>query len=114
MLGRYLSNPGSQHWKASKKVLRYLKGTKDLMLTYQRTNILDLVGFCDADFAGYIDDKKSTTNYIFVMRGGVVSWKSVEQTLTTSSTMETEYVACYEACCHAIWMQNFISALGVV
>ncbi|RVW61973.1 Retrovirus-related Pol polyprotein from transposon TNT 1-94 [Vitis vinifera] len=58
MLGRYLSNPESQHWKATKKVLRYLQGTKDLMLTYRRTNILDVVGFYDADFAGCIDDKK--------------------------------------------------------
>ncbi|RVW64514.1 Retrovirus-related Pol polyprotein from transposon TNT 1-94 [Vitis vinifera] len=114
MLGRYLSNPGSQHWKAAKKVLRYLQGTKDLMLTYQRTNLLDVVGFCDADFAGCIDDKKSTTGYIFMMAGGAVSWKSVKQTLTTSSTMEAEYVACYEACCHIMWMRNFISALGVV
>ncbi|RVW14074.1 Retrovirus-related Pol polyprotein from transposon TNT 1-94 [Vitis vinifera] len=111
MLGRYLSNPGSQHWKAAKKVLRYLQGTKDLMLTYQRTSLLDVVGFCDADFAGCIDDKKSTTGYIFMMAGGAVSWKSVKQTLTASSTMEVEYVACYEACCHAMWMRNFVSAL---
>ncbi|KAL6342898.1 hypothetical protein AAG906_016917 [Vitis piasezkii] len=111
---KYLSNPGSQHWKATKKVLRYLQGTKDLMLTYQRTNILDVVGFCDVDFVGCIDDKKSTMGYIFVMAGGTVSWKSVKQTLTTSSTMEAKYVACYEACCHAICMRNFISALGVV
>ncbi|WKA01571.1 hypothetical protein VitviT2T_019846 [Vitis vinifera] len=104
MLGRYLSNPRNQPWKTAKKVLRYLQGTKDLMLTYQRTNILDVVGFCDVDFVGCIDDKKSTTGYIFVMAGGAVSWKSVKQTLTTSSTMEAEYVACYEAWCHAIWM----------
>ncbi|RVW73223.1 Retrovirus-related Pol polyprotein from transposon TNT 1-94 [Vitis vinifera] len=84
MLERYLSNPGSQHWKTAKKVLRYLQGTKDLMLTYQHTSLLDVVGFCDADFAGYIDDKKSTTGYIFMMVGGTVSWKSVKQTLTTS------------------------------
>ena len=77
MLRRYLSNPGSQHWKASKKVLRYLQGTKD-KLTYQRTNILDVVRFCDVDFVGCIDDKKSTMGYIFVMAGGVVSWKSVK------------------------------------
>ena len=114
MLGRYLSNPRSQHWKAAKKVLRYLQGTKDLMLTYWRTNILDVVRFCDADFVGCIDDKKSTTGYIFMMAGGAISWKSVKQTLTASSTMKAKYVACYEACCHAIWMQNFISALGVV
>ncbi|WKA01364.1 hypothetical protein VitviT2T_019647 [Vitis vinifera] len=109
ILGKYLSNPGSQHWKATKKVLRYLQGTKDLMLTYRRTNILDVVGFCDADLAGCIDDKKSTTGYIFMMPGRVVSWKSVKQTLTASLTMEVEYVACYEACCHATWMWNFIS-----
>ncbi|RVW76038.1 Retrovirus-related Pol polyprotein from transposon TNT 1-94 [Vitis vinifera] len=114
MLGRYLSNPRSQHWKAAKKVLRYLQGTKDLMLTYQRTSLLDVVGFCDADFASCIDDKKSTTGYIFMMARGAVSWKSVKQTLTASSTMEAKYVACYEACCHAMWMRNFISALGVV
>ncbi|RVW26509.1 Retrovirus-related Pol polyprotein from transposon TNT 1-94 [Vitis vinifera] len=98
----YLSNPGSQHWKAAKKVLRYLQGTKDLMLTYRSTNILDVVGFCDADFPCCIDDKKSTTGYIFMMARRVVSWKSVKQTLTASSTMEAEYVACYEACCHAM------------
>ena len=57
MLGRYLSNPESQHWKVAKKVLRYLQATKDLMLTYRRTNILDVVGFCDANFVGCIDDK---------------------------------------------------------
>ncbi|KAL6350396.1 hypothetical protein AAG906_004347 [Vitis piasezkii] len=113
MLGRYLNNPGSQQWKVAKKVLRYLQGTKDLMLTYRCTNILNVVGFYDANFVGCVDDKKSTTGYIFMMAGGV-SWKSVKQTLTASSTMEAKYVACYEACCHAIWMQNFISALGVV
>ena len=84
------------------------------MLTYRRTNILDVVGFCDVDFASCIDDKKFTTSYIFMMAEGVVSWKSVKQTLTTSSTMEAEYVACYEACFHAMWLQNFISDLGVV
>ena len=49
-----------------------------------------------------------------MMARGVVSWKSVKQTLTTSSTMKAKYMACYEACCHAIWMRNFISTLGVV
>ena len=68
MLGRYLSNPSSQHWKAA----------NDLMLTYQRTSLLDIVGFCDADFVGCIDDKKSITGYTFMMAGGVVSWKSVK------------------------------------
>ena len=48
------------------------------MLTYRCTNILNVVGFYDANFVGCVDDKKSTTGYIFVMAGGVVSWKSVK------------------------------------
>ena len=114
MLGRYLSDLGQIHWKAAKKVLRYLQGTKDLMLTYRHTNTLEVVGFSDSDYSGYVDDKKSISSYIFMMAEGAVSWKSVKQTLTTSSTIEVEYVVCYEHICHAIWLQNLISALGVV
>ena len=73
-----------------------------------------MIGFSDSDYAGYVDDKKFISDYIFMMVEGAVSWKIIKQTLTTSSTMEVEYVAFYEATCHAIWLQNFISALEVV
>jgi len=114
VLGRYLSDPGLSHWTAAKKVRRYLKGTKDFILTYRRSNILDVVGYFDADFAGCSDDRRSTSRYIFMMAEGVVSWKSVKQTLTTSSTMEAEYIACYQATCQAIWLWNFISGLVIM
>ena len=64
---RYLSAPGQNHWKAAKKVLRYLHGTKDLMLTYWRTDTLEVVGFSDFDYGICMDDKKSTYGYIFMM-----------------------------------------------
>ena len=57
MLGRYQSNPGLDHWKAAKKALRYLQGTKGLMLTYKRSDNLEVVGYSDADFAGCVDTK---------------------------------------------------------
>ena len=98
----------------TKKVLRYLHGAKDLMLTYWRTKTLEVVGFSDSDYASYVDDKKFTFGYIFMVAKGVVSWKSIKQTLTTSSTMRAEYVVCYEATCNAIWLWNFISTLEVV
>ena len=72
------------------------------MLTYPRTDTFKVVGFSDSDYAGYVDDKKSTSSYIFLMSEGVVSLKSVKQTLTTSSNIEAKYVVCYEATCHAI------------
>ena len=73
-----------------------------------------MIGFSDSDYAGYVDDKKFTSDYIIMMAEEAVSWKSVKQTLTTSSTMKAKYVACYETTCHAIWLQNFISSLEVI
>ena len=72
VLGRHLSDHSQSHWKGAKTILRYLQGTKDLMLTYRRTDTLEVVGFSDFDYAGCEDDKKSTYGYIFMMAEGVV------------------------------------------
>ncbi|KAF5788317.1 putative RNA-directed DNA polymerase [Helianthus annuus] len=114
MLGRYQSNPGLDHWKAAKKVLRYLQGTKDYKLTYRRTDNLEVVGYSDSDFAKCKDDKKSTSGYIFMLAGGPISWKSHKQQLTTTSTMMAEYVAVYNATCHGMLLRNLITGLKVV
>ena len=59
LLGKCSSDPGQSHLKAAKKVLRYLQGTKDLMLTYRRTDTLGVVNFSDFDYACCVDDKKN-------------------------------------------------------
>ena len=66
MLGRYQSDPGLDHWKAVKKVLKYLQGTKDYMLMYRRTDKLEIVGYLDSDFFGCVDSQKSTSGYVFM------------------------------------------------
>ena len=114
MLGRYQVNPGKEHWKAVKKTFRYLQGTKDLMLTYRKTDALEIVGYSDADWAGCVDIKKSTSGYVFTLAGGAISWKSSKQTVVASSTMHAEFVACYEATGQAIWLKKFIPGLKVV
>ena len=68
--------------------MRYLQGTKDYKLMYRRTNNLVVVGYSDLDFAGCVDSRKSTSGYIFILVGGAISWRSVKQTLTATSTME--------------------------
>ena len=78
MLRRYQSNPGKDHWKAAKKVMRYLQGTKDYKLMYRWTNNLEVVGNSDSDFAGCVDSRKSTSGYIFILAGGAISWRSVK------------------------------------
>ena len=91
MLGRYQSNPGMDHWKAAKKVLRYLQGTKDYMLMYRKSDQLEAIGYTDSDYAGCVDTRKSTFGYIFLLAGGVVSWKSGKQSVIATSTMEAEF-----------------------
>jgi hypothetical protein len=61
MLGRYQSNPKMEHWKAAKRVLRYLQGTKDYGLTYRYTDHLEVVGYLDSDFVGCVDSRKPTS-----------------------------------------------------
>ncbi|CAA7022588.1 unnamed protein product [Microthlaspi erraticum] len=114
MLGRYQSNPGMDHWKAAKKVLRYLQGTKEHMLTFRRSNHLEIIGYSDSDYAGCVDSRKSTFGYLFQLAGGAVSWKSGKQSVIATSTMEAEFVACFEATIHALWLRNFISGLQIV
>jgi hypothetical protein len=112
LLGRFQSNLGPEHWKLVKKVLRYLQGTKGLMLTYRKTESLRIVGYSDSDYAG--DDRKSTSGYVFTLAGGAISWKSCKQTVTTSSTMYAKFVACYEATGQVNWLKKFIPGLRMV
>ena len=114
MLGRYLSNLRMIHCKTTKWVIRYLQRTKDFMLTYQRSDHLEFIGQSDSDFAGYIDSRISTSGYIFILAEGDVSWKSVKQSLIATSTMEVEFIACYEASNQAIWLRNFITGLCII
>ncbi|XP_058211498.1 secreted RxLR effector protein 161-like [Rhododendron vialii] len=114
MLGSYQSNLGMEHWKVVKKVMRYLQGTKDYMPTYSKSDHLDVIKYSDSDFASYHDSRKSTSGYVFLLAGGTVSWKSVKQSIIASFTMEAEFVACFEATSHALWLRNFISGFGVV
>jgi hypothetical protein len=88
MLGHYQSNPGMEHWKAAKRVMQYLQGTKDYGLTYRYTDHLEVVGYSDSDFAGCVDSRKFTLGYIFLLAGGAISWRSSKQTIVATSTME--------------------------
>ena len=114
VLGRFQSNPSTPHWIAAKKVLKYLKRTRDYMLTYSHVDNLQLVAYTDLDLAGCVDDRKSTNGYIFLLAGGAVSWKSAKQGSIASSTMEAEFIGCYVATQQAIWLRNMVKELRVV
>ena len=81
------------------------------MLTYKRSDSLHIEGYLDLDYAR--DDRKSMSGYIFILAGGAISWKSSKQTITTSSTMYAEFVACYEATGQVNWLKKFMPGLKV-
>jgi hypothetical protein len=74
MLERYQKNPRKPHWDEVKKALRYLQGTKCLMLTYKKSYApLEMVGYSDSNFTGCLDIVKSTSGYIFTLANRIIS-----------------------------------------
>jgi hypothetical protein len=71
MLGKYQKNPDISHWNGIKKDLRYIQSTKGIMLTYERSDILEIVGYSDSDFMGCLDTDRSTSGYVFKLTGGL-------------------------------------------
>ena len=71
-----------------------MKGTTDYGITFvkQKSDLL-IVGYVDADYAGDLDDRRSTTGYVFTLIGGPICWKFMIQSMVAMSTTETEYIA---------------------
>ena len=109
---KFSQKPTTAHLTAIKKVLRYLKGSMDYGLHYQIYPDQEIHGFSDADFAGDLDDRKSTSGWVFVNSGGAVSWISKKQPVVALSTTEAEYISLTSAAQEAIWMKEFYKDLG--
>jgi len=115
MLTRYTAKPTMAHWVAAKRVLRYLHGTVDLGITYgaaQQSWGEELFGFCDADWSGDLDSRRSTTGFVFTFYGGAIAWGSRLQRSVALSTAEAEYMAAAEATKMAAWLKLLFKELG--
>lgn len=116
MVSRYMHDPGKDHWQAVKWILRYIHGTVNQGLKFERDNRLgqNLKGYVDSDYAGDLDKRRSTTGYLFTLAKGPVSWRSTLQSTVALSTTEAEYMAVTEAFKEAIWLHGLIEDLGLV
>lgn len=116
ILSRNFNCYGKIHWNAAKRVLKYLKTTKDYGIKYTAAdnpqNNLVITGYSDADFAGDLEGRRSTTGYVFKANDNVITWRTQRQQCVTCSTTEAEYIAASEACKEAIWLKQFFSELG--
>ncbi len=113
-LARFNSDPTEDHWDAGVRVVRYLKGTKEMGLTSgQSDGDRGLVGYVDADYAGDVNDRKSTTGYAFFYNGSLISYASVKQATVAQSTTEAEYMALAAGTNEATYLRALFSEFGI-
>jgi hypothetical protein len=110
-LSQFMQNPTETHMKSARYVLRYLKGTQNLSITYGRSSSFRIHGFSDANWGGDKNDRKSTTGYLFMVNSGAVSWTSHKQSTVAISTMEAEYMALSDATREAIARSQLFNEL---
>ncbi|UYV70127.1 hypothetical protein LAZ67_7001882 [Cordylochernes scorpioides] len=111
-VSQFMNNPGPSHWTAVKKIFGYLKATKNIGICFGGSSCTtSLIGFSDADFAGDLDTRKSTTGYVFMLNNGPISWCSQKQNCVSLSTTESEYIAASKATKEAIWLRQLLREL---
>jgi hypothetical protein len=114
---RFSSNPGIEHWNALMHLLRYIKGTLDLGITYRRSGrpstpfAKTLLCYGDADWAGDKDKLRSTSGTLVILAGGAVSWISRLQSVAAQSTMEAEYIAGSQSSRELMFVWNLLGKL---
>eukprot|EP00257_Ricinus_communis_P019758 XP_015578840.1 uncharacterized protein LOC107261772 [Ricinus communis] len=111
LISRYMENPINNHLLAAKRIFRYLKGTTNHGILYKSGAKENLFSFSNSDYAGDIDDRKSTSGSVFMMSCGAVSWSLRKQQIVTLSSTEAEFVAAASCSCQAIWLRRFLETL---
>jgi hypothetical protein len=100
------------HWRAAKRVLQYLKGTKNLSLVLGGQGALELVVHADAAYGDDQEQRKSTLGYRAALGQGLVSWKSKLSETVALSTAEAEYYAAGDAAKEGMWLTGLLGELG--
>ena len=111
-LCQFMHSPTSAHWTAAKRVLRYLKGTIEHGLSFSHSS-LQLTAFCDSDWAGNPDDRRSTTGFGIFLGSCLVSWSAKKQMVVARSSTEAEYRAMAVTTADLYWIRMLLQDLHV-
>ena len=112
-IAKFCHQPTELHMTAAKRVLRYLKQTRDLNLTYVKDLPEAIIGYSDADWAGDVQDRRSTSGNVFLLGGDAIKWSSRKQSSVALSMVEAEYMALSVASQDAVWLRHLQEELGV-
>jgi hypothetical protein len=113
LCARFQSNPRESHVKVIKRIFRYLKSSDNLCLWYPKLCDFTLVGYTDADYAGFLVDRKSTSGMAQFLGPCLVSWGTRKQNSISLSTTEAEYIAAASCCTQMLWLKQQLSDFGV-
>eukprot|EP00253_Pinus_taeda_P025232 PITA_25232 len=108
VLSQYMSKPLESHWNTVKCVLRYLQGTIVYGIIYIDSSDIRLTGFTDSDWAGIVDNRRSITDYAFIIGSGVITWSNKKHNTVSLSSTEAEYQAMCATTCEAVWLQRLL------
>eukprot|EP00253_Pinus_taeda_P030403 PITA_30403 len=108
----FMQNPCESHWKAAKRILRYVRGTVQFGIHYGAKAAPLLVGFTDSYWAGDPDDRKSTAGYVFTLGSGPITWACKKEAVISLSSAEAEYRGAVEASKEALWLRQILSEFG--
>lgn len=110
VLAQFNERNDNTHWGAAKRILRYLKGTVNMCISYRKDN-RGICGYVDADWARCSIDRRSYTGYVFTLNGGGISWKSQKQRTVALSSTEAEYMALSEVMKCALYLEGIVAEL---
>ncbi len=110
---RYQAEPKISHLTQVKRILKYVNGTCDYGILYTHGESTTLIGYCDADWAGSADDRKSTSGACFFLGNNLISWFSKKQNCVSLSTAEAEYIAAGSSCSQLLWMKQMLKEYNV-
>jgi histone deacetylase 1/2 len=110
---QYLHAPTTSHWTAVKRILRYIHGTSRVGLTFQRSSSTLLSAYSDADWAGDLNDRRSTGGFAIFFGPNLISWTARKQPTVSRSSTDAEYKALANATAELIWVEALVRELGV-
>jgi hypothetical protein len=110
---QFLHAPTTIHWSAVKRILRYIKRTTKLGLKIQKSDSTLVSAFSDVDWAGSIDDRRSTRGFVVFLGSNLISWNARKQNIVSRSSTEAEYKAIADTTTEIMWVQTLLKELNL-
>lgn len=113
LVSQFMHSPREVHLQASHRILQYLKGTPGRGILYKRNGNAIIEAYTDADYAGSVIDRRSTTGYCTFLGGNLVTWRSKKQNVVARSSAEAEFRAMAQGICELLWLKIILEDLKI-